>query len=155
MKKILAALLLSLSLMMPAAATDIVEGKFQNAQRIQLDPGGSVFDYIEKYTQMRNMGGGNFKIDGLCISACTLITGLIPSSRVCATEYGILAFHSASLATGFGSQHSVEGTRLIWQLYPKKVQEMLKEKGWDGEKGDAHPDLIYIPATEVFKNCDA
>jgi hypothetical protein len=45
--------------------------------RITFNPGGSVVEFIEDFTEQRN-AGKRYIIDGLCISACTMILGLIP-----------------------------------------------------------------------------
>ena len=40
--------------------------------------------------------GEHVVIDGPCLSACTLLTGIIPSDRVCVTQRAVLGFHAAS-----------------------------------------------------------
>ena len=143
MKKFIAGLLVSLSLVTPLAAAEV----------ISLDLGGSVVAYVEKYTNAR-ISEQKYRIEGLCVSACTMITGTIPEDRVCATEYGILAFHSAWSMTPYGPIHSSEGTRILGQMLSKKVKEMLRVRGFDPDKGDEHPDLIYIQAQDVYKACN-
>ena len=143
MKKFIASLLISLSLTAPLAAAEI----------ISFDLGGSVGEYIQKYTAAR-LSEQKYRIEGLCVSACTMITGNIPEDRVCATEYGILAFHSAWSMTPFGPIHSPEGTRILGQMLPKNVKEMLRARGFDPDKGEEHPDLIYIRAQDIYKACN-
>ena len=119
--------------------------------RITWSPGGSLIEFMQKYTEDRNKGT-RYIVDGMCISACTTILGLIPVENVCATPYGVFAFHSATQ----GDTFSPVGTRLLWHVFPEHVRKMLIEKhGWDGNdpvKGE-HPELIYVPATELIPAC--
>jgi hypothetical protein len=146
--KYVGALLLLFGLSAPAMA----------AEKIQFDGGGSVVEYIQKYTSLRN-AEGKVEVDGACISACTLFLGLMPKDSVCATPFGLLGFHSASLVHPLTGErkHSKLGTDLIWNIYPKEVRERLKEKGWDAEDADKadHHDIIYFPATDFVKACNA
>lgn len=114
------------------------------------DLGGSVVEYIQKYNKLRQ-DGSRVRIDDLCMSACTLITGLVPDPAVCVSPYAIMAFHSAWFMTPFGPQFSPEGTRLLWNIYPEKVREKLKANGWDGSE---HPDFIYFKGTDFYPLCD-
>ena len=124
------------------------------AYRITLDPGGQIDQYHQRYTMLRD-AGAKIEIDGLCIFACTMILGLIPPENVCVTERARLAFHSASNAFG---QPASEGTRLLWAIYPPKVREYLKQRGWNGDdkEKNEHPDLIYMELPELeqfYKRC--
>lgn len=124
-----------------------------NAFVISFDGGGVIDDYIEKYNALRQ-AGGRIVLDGMCISACTLVTALIPNDRVCVTPFAQLAFHSAS--DGRMGTFAKEGTRLIWHYYPSWVRRYLQDKGWDGDGDNAHPDLIYMDnekLREVYREC--
>lgn len=139
------------------------------------NPGGGVLDFIGKYDEIRR-SKRDVIIDGICISACTMVAGLIPPERVCVTPFAKLAFHSASLTSFMGSQHSPEGTRLIWRAYSENVRELLRKKGWDGDppglyaeppapkRGqpkpkpvtNEHENLIYVEGDEllaIFRAC--
>lgn len=119
------------------------------------NPGGSVAEYIGRYNEIREVEG-KLVIDGPCLSACTLYLGLVPSAQVCATPFGLLGFHSASVYSMAGERvHSPAGTRLIWNIYPKAVQDALRSKGWDAEneKLEDHHKLLYFPATDFTKPC--
>ncbi len=63
--------------------------------RISGDPGGEVAAYLHKYEEIRD-SGQRVVIDGPCLSACTLLTGIIPRNRVCVTSRAVLGFHAAS-----------------------------------------------------------
>ena len=121
--------------------------------RITFHPGGSLgveFEKLDKWYKAKD----TVVIDGVCLSACTLVTGLIPADRLCATDRAIMGFHSAySINPLDGSPvFSSEATRLIWQIYPKKVRDLLFEAGWEGPQ--EHMDLVYIPADKIFKSCN-
>lgn len=120
--------------------------------RITFDGGGSVTEYIERFSAAR-LNGSRIIIDGLCVSACTMVTGLIPPERVCVTPFAQLAFHSAALVNPFTGErgHSSEGTRLIWNIYPEKVRALLRARSWNGEDASVneHAALIYVAGDEL------
>lgn len=134
---------------------------------ISTDTGGVIIDYMTRYEDLRRDRRRAVIIDGICISACTLITGMIESDRVCVTPFAKLAFHSAH--NGYTGAFSKEGTRLLWNIYPENVRAILRKRGWDGDpdlskplkKGEKpatgeHPDLIYIDGEElrsIYKPC--
>lgn len=121
---------------------------------ITSDFGGGVIDYIQKYNKIRQ-DGSKVRIDDLCMSACTMLTGLVPDYNVCVSPYAILAFHSAWVMSFAGPMHSKEGTSLLWNIYPEKVQQKLKERGWDGTDGiNPHPEFIYFKGTDFYPLCD-
>jgi hypothetical protein len=63
--------------------------------RIANDPGGEVSSYVLKFREVRATGE-RIIIDGPCLSACTLLTGILPRNRVCVTKRAALGFHAAS-----------------------------------------------------------
>src|SRR5579872_6431292 len=67
--------------------------------RIVRDPGGEVSSYIQKFEDVR-ASGERVVIDGPCLSACTLLTGLIPRDHICVTHRALLGFHAASYYDG-------------------------------------------------------
>ncbi|MBN9002295.1 MAG: hypothetical protein J0H75_09610, partial [Rhizobiales bacterium] len=64
------------------------------AVRIAEDRGGRIGTYVDKYESLRS-SGEQVVIDGLCASACTIILGAVPSSRICVTSRAALGFHAA------------------------------------------------------------
>lgn len=111
---------------------------------IEFSPGGVITDFIERYDDIRRSGRPVI-IDSLCLSACTLVIGLVPNDRICVTPYAQLGFHSAWFQTMLGPAHSSEGTRLVWQIYPREWQELLRKRGWDGGgQTNKHMPLIYV-----------
>jgi hypothetical protein len=130
------------------AALLLSTGAQAAAVRIGFDAGGSILEYIQRYEALQ-ASGDTVIIDGMCISACTLVTGLVDPDRVCVTHRARLAFHSATI----NDQHSVEGTRLIWYIYPPIVRAMLAALGWDGSDAEhnEHINLIYIEGDELAR----
>jgi hypothetical protein len=63
--------------------------------RIVSDPGGEVSSYVLKFRELRATGE-RIIIDGPCLSACTLLTGIVPRNRVCVTKRAVFGFHAAS-----------------------------------------------------------
>jgi hypothetical protein len=120
---------------------------------IGTSPGGSVFGFIGDYDELRR-SGRPVRIDGLCVSACTLLVGEIPPDRICVTPYAKLAFHSAKEPSEKHPDRwvfSPDGTRILWQMYPDKVQALLRRHGWEATgKRANHPDLIYIKGKELL-----
>lgn len=53
--------------------------------RIVRDPGGEVSSYVLKFRELRATGE-RIIIDGPCLSACTLLTGIVPRNHVCVTQ---------------------------------------------------------------------
>lgn len=64
--------------------------------RISDDAGGRIGNYVETYSQVRN-SGEMVMIDGSCLSACTMVLGLVPRDRICVTRRATLSFHAAWL----------------------------------------------------------
>src|SRR5258708_36715599 len=63
--------------------------------RITSDPGGQIGPYLENLASLRS-SGQRVVIDGPCLSACTMVLGVIPRDHLCVTPRARLGFHSAS-----------------------------------------------------------
>src|SRR5947208_5623460 len=85
--------------------------------RIMNDPGGEVSSYLRTFYEMR-ASGERIIIDGPCLSACTLLTGIVPRDHVCITNRAVLGFHAASyyndvsLAGADARRHSISDAAL-------------------------------------------
>lgn len=131
---------------------------YPSQQVISFSPGGGIVQFYEDYSSLRQ-SGRFVVIDGPCLSACTMVVGLIPPERLCATPYALLGFHSAWSMTMLGPAHSSEGTRLMWQAYPEALRRFLVEHGWNGDpashrtspEDNRHPELVYIAAPEIYQ----
>ena len=58
--------------------------------------GGVIVDYVKKYSNIRG-SGEKVIIDGECVSACTLVLGIVPKQNVSITENAVLGLHSATV----------------------------------------------------------
>ena len=61
---------------------------------IKADRGGLITDYAERFLSARATGE-QVVIDGACLSACTLVVGMLPRDKICATPKAVLGFHVA------------------------------------------------------------
>lgn len=119
--------------------------------RIVSDPGGEVSAYLHKYQQIR-ASGQHVVIDGPCLSACTLLTGLIPRDRICVTARALLGFHAASYYDD-ASRSLVPtraGSRLVMNLYPPAIRR------WIDRHGGLTPQLIKLRGHELasmYRTC--
>ena len=94
------------------------------------DPGGEVSEYVQKFHDLRK-AGERLVIDGPCLSACTLFTGIIPHDRVCVTRRAVLGFHAASYFDD--ARHTLvptrQGTQVIMRLYPPEIRDWIERHG--------------------------
>ena len=113
------------------------------AVRIAADPGGQIGPYLEKLQSLRN-SGENVVIDGPCLSACTMVLGVIPRDRLCVTARARLGFHAAWQPDQTG-RHTVSqgGTELLMSAYPQQVRD------WISRRGGLSPQLIYLTGDEL------
>jgi hypothetical protein len=119
--------------------------------RIVNDPGGEVSSYVQKFEEMR-AAGDHVVIDGPCLSACTLLTGIIPRDRVCVTSRAVLGFHAASYFDDASSSlvPTKEGSRVVMRLYPPVI------KAWIGRHGGLTPTLMLLRGHELaglYRTC--
>ena len=91
---------------------------------IHLDPGGNVADYLRWYRRLAD-AGVIAKVDGSCVSACTLVLAM-PSSAVCITREARLGFHLAMINDLPRPDVTEE---LVQEFYPPSVQQWIKEHG--------------------------
>jgi hypothetical protein len=108
------------------------------------DPGGEVSEYVQKFHELRDKGQ-RLVIDGPCLSACTLFTGIIPRDHVCVTRRAVLGFHAASYFDD--ARRSLvpthKGTELIMRLYPPEI------RGWIERHGGLTPHIMALRGKEL------
>ncbi len=93
------------------------------------DIGGKMEEYIARFQQVRN-SGETVVIDGTCLSACTMVLGLVPRDRVCATPNAVLGFHAAWMYDKSGGRvASASGTRDLMKTYPASVRAWITRNG--------------------------
>ena len=114
------------------------------ALRISNDKGGQIGPYLDNFVSLRN-SGQRVIIDGPCLSACTLVLGVVPRDRICVTSRARLGFHAAWNPDGSGRPVlSHAGTKALWDLYPGQVRSWLKKHG--GLK----PKMVYLSGAELM-----
>ena len=97
--------------------------------RITNDEGGSINQYFARYQGIRD-SGDTVVIDGDCLSACTLVLGILPRDRVCATDGAMLGFHAAWRPNGSGGKSpAADQTRRMLDSYPASVRRWLARHG--------------------------
>ena len=115
---LLCAALLASSLT-PASAT----------MRIAEDRGGQIGHYLQAFSMLRS-SGEHVVVDGNCLSACTLVLGIIPPSKVCATQRARFGFHAAWMPDEDGHPiTSPLGTQALWNIYPHQVRRWINNHG--------------------------
>jgi len=99
--------------------------------RITRDQGRDVEQYKAKYAAIRDRGD-RVIIDGICNSACTLVLGIVPLNRICATPRASLGFHQAYYDrrwTAGVKITSVSGTAELISIYPPPVHDWINRHG--------------------------
>jgi hypothetical protein len=111
--------------------------------RIKSSPGGQIGEFLELFESVRETGE-RVVIDGPCLSACTLVLGVVPRNRICVTQRAVLGFHAAWTPAGRGRtvpQH--EATQLMMDLYPSEV------RGWILRRGGLNAQMIWLRGPEL------
>jgi hypothetical protein len=120
------------------------------AVRIGQDRGGRIGAYIDKYQGLRS-SGEMVIIDGLCISACTIVLGSVPHDKVCVTSRAKLGFHAAWNPGSNGRKiTSPEATQTLYSMYPFEVRR------WIDQRGGLSPHMIFLSGRElaaIYRPC--
>jgi len=96
---------------------------------ISEDRGGRIGEYIDKWQRLAD-SKESVMIDGLCASACTLVVGAIPPSRICATKRARLGFHAAWNAGPNGTAIvNPDATSILMMNYPPALQRWIRHHG--------------------------
>jgi hypothetical protein len=121
------------------------------AMRIAEDRGGQIGQYLQAFASVRS-SGESVVIDGNCLSACTLVLGLVPRERICATERARLGFHAAWMPDRDGRPvTSPLGTQALWSIYPATVRRWINQHGGLSRK------MIFMQGHElngIVASCD-
>ena len=97
--------------------------------RISLDRGGKIGKYVEKYSALA-MSGRRVVIDGSCVSACTLVLGIVPLDRICVTRRSVFGVHEASGVDSQGRPiRSPGSTQFVLDTYPKPLRDWIVKNG--------------------------
>ena len=112
--------------------------------RISDDVGGRIGAYVDQYSEVRN-SGERVVIDGACLSACTLVLGIVPRNRICVTRRAMLGFHAAWMPGNNGKPvPSAVGTQALWDLYPQNIRH------WINARGGLSPKMMFLRGTELL-----
>jgi hypothetical protein len=124
--------------------TLFIAGSASADVRIVNDPGGEVSSYLRTFYEMRATGE-RIVIDGPCLSACTLLTGIVPRDHVCVTRRAVLGFHAASYYNDVSRSlvPTRAGTRLVMRLYPPEI------RAWINQHGGLTPQLITMRGRDL------
>ena len=119
--------------------------------RIAEDRGGQIGHYLQTFASVRS-SGERVIIDGNCLSACTLVLGIVPRERICATRNARLGFHAAWMPDTDGHPvTSPMGTQALWNIYPSAVRH------WITRHGGLSRHMIYLQGRElqaIVPSCD-
>jgi hypothetical protein len=111
--------------------------------RITSDTGGQIGPYLETLAAIRD-SGQRVIIDGPCLSACTMILGVIPRERICVTRRARLGFHAAWHHGDNGRPATNRGgTQLLMAVYPQNV------KNWLNRRGGLTREMKYLTGREL------
>jgi hypothetical protein len=120
------------------------------AIRIRGDAGGQIGPYLEAMLALRK-SGERVIIDGPCLSACTLLLGVIPRERICVTQRAQLGFHAAWRPGKRGRQVTSAGaTKLLMDIYPQHV------RSWIHKRGGLSRRMLYLRGRELaamYRTC--
>jgi hypothetical protein len=119
--------------------------------RIVSDRGGQVAKYVQAFAKVRSTGE-RVVIDGDCLSACTIVLGLVPSDQICATPRARFGFHAAGILNNSGrAVMNATATQALWNIYPASVQR------WINQHGGLSRRMIYMEGREldgIVATCD-
>jgi len=133
-----------------AVATALSFSSASATVRIVGDYGGQIGPYLEHLSALRH-SGERVVIDGPCLSACTMILGVIPRDRICVTPRARLGFHAAWNPGYDGAPTlSTGGTQLLMEIYPQQVRQ------WINRKGGLKQRMVYLSGrelTSMYRTC--
>ena len=110
---------------------------------IQSDFGGRIEDYLSRYQSAR-ASNEQIVIDGSCLSACTLVLGIVPRNRICVTERATLGFHSAWEQDDNGrAVQSPKWTRVVWKNLPGTIRH------WISNRGGLRSQMLFLRGREL------
>jgi len=119
--------------------------------RITGDRGGQIGHYRQTFAVVRS-SGERVVVDGNCLSACTLVLGLVPNAQLCVTARARFGFHSAWMPDSDGNPiASPVGTQALWDIYPTTVQHWISRHGGLSRK------MIYLQGHDldgIVASCD-
>jgi hypothetical protein len=112
--------------------------------RITDDRGGQIGTYVDKYQRLRT-SGETVIIDGLCVSACTIVLGAVPHDKICVTSHANLGFHAA---WDFGANGrevtNPDATQMLYSFYPSRGRRGI------AARGGLKPQMIFLSGKQLM-----
>lgn len=107
------------------------------------DDGGGIDDHV-KFFERLMQSGVPVRVQGICISACTLVL-MLPQSQVCFAPTAALGFHLART----GARPEPELTVVLQRrYYPQVVQDWINR--WVAARGPLTVDrIVYLSAHDL------
>jgi hypothetical protein len=96
--------------------------------RISDDRGGQIGQYLDRFNAIR-ASGESVVIDGECLSACTMVLGIVPQDKICVTSRASLGFHNAYNLKAGARVANAEATELLYSNYSKPVKTWITAHG--------------------------
>ena len=97
--------------------------------------GGSVAQYNARWAALAARGV-DVRIVGPCQSACTVLLGHIPRSKICVTPNGSFGFHLANLPSA---------TATLWNAYDSDI------RGWINARGGLTKNFKWMSAPDTYR----
>jgi hypothetical protein len=97
--------------------------------------GGSVAQYGARWADLARQGV-NVRIVGPCQSACTVLLGHIPHSRICVTPQATFGFHLA---------HRADATAMLQSAYSAGIT------AWINAHGGLTQQFIWMSAPDTYR----
>jgi len=120
--------------------------------RIVDDRGGPIDEYLQAFAAVRSTGE-LVVVDGDCLSACTLVLGLVLSNQICVTSRARFGFHAPLVLNNEGLFVTrANATQAMWNVYPASVQH------WINQHGNLSGQMIYLEGGElngIVATCDS
>jgi hypothetical protein len=114
------------------------------AVRIADDRGGKIGTYLDRYEALRT-SRETVVIDGLCLSACTIVLGSVSHDRICVTSQANLGFHAAYDLDANGRViTNREATQMLYSHYPSPVRR------WIAARGGLTSEVLYLRGKELM-----
>ena len=127
MRSLVLAILSIFYLAAPAARAETVD--------VSDDHGGSVAAYDARWAGLA-VQGARVHIVGPCQSACTVLLGHIPRSRICVMPQARFGFHLA---------HLKSAQETLWGAYAPDIRH------WIDAHGGLKPDFIWMGAPDIYR----
>ena len=122
----------------------------QAAIRIADDRGGKIGNYLDRYAALRT-SGETVIIDGLCLSACTIVLGSVSHDKICVTSQANLGFHAAyDLDANGRTVTNRAATQMLYSHYPSPVRR------WIAARGGLTSEVLYLRGKELmsmYRSC--